>query len=115
MTRYARAQGSKGSNKREEEEATPWSVMVRGIRGSGVVDRRREVAEKNPEDFDEADDIVDDDDDDDVDVKQDESEDDDDDEQENAGLSFVITLVIDLLTLYYKIHSRAVCNMLMYS
>lgn len=89
MTRYARAQGSKGANKREEEEATPWSVMVRGIRGSGVVDRRREVAEKNPEDFDEADDIVgQDDDDDDVDVKQEESEDDDEEEeeQEDAGL-----------------------------
>ena len=86
MTRYARAQGSKAANKREEEEATPWSVMVRGIRGSGVVDRRREVSEKNPEDFDETDDIVVADDDDDDDVKQEESEDDDEqDEEEDSG------------------------------
>ena len=31
MTRFARAVGSKASNKREEEEATPWSVMVAGV------------------------------------------------------------------------------------
>lgn len=29
MTRFARAEGSKGSNKREPEEATPWAVMVK--------------------------------------------------------------------------------------
>ena len=32
MTRYARAKGSKASNEREPEEATPWAQMVRGIR-----------------------------------------------------------------------------------
>ena len=31
MTRFARAVGSKASNKREEEEATPWSMMVAGV------------------------------------------------------------------------------------
>ena len=31
MTRFARAVGSKSSNKREEEEATPWSMMVAGV------------------------------------------------------------------------------------
>jgi len=29
MTRFARSEGSKGSNKREPEDATPWSVMVK--------------------------------------------------------------------------------------
>jgi len=29
MTRFARAEGSKASNKREPEEATPWAVMVK--------------------------------------------------------------------------------------
>ena len=60
MTRYARADGSKAANKREEEAATPWSVMVRGIR-SGPPPDRRSVAKSrpdNPEDFDEADDIA---------------------------------------------------------
>lgn len=32
MTRFARATGSKASNKREPEEATPWSTMVRQIK-----------------------------------------------------------------------------------
>merc|ERR1719320_319501 len=31
MTRFARAEGSKASNKREPEEATPWAVMVKQI------------------------------------------------------------------------------------
>ena len=31
MTRFARAKGSKSSNEREPEEATPWSQMVQGI------------------------------------------------------------------------------------
>ena len=39
MTRFARAVGSKASNKREEEEATPWSVMVAGV-SSFVVENR---------------------------------------------------------------------------
>ncbi len=63
MTRYARAQGSKADNKREEEAATPWHVMVANIRRSGPpVDRRKDLSAKsrpdNPEDFDESDDIV---------------------------------------------------------
>jgi len=29
MTRFARSEGSKGSNKREPEDATPWAVMVK--------------------------------------------------------------------------------------
>merc|ERR1711962_790231 len=36
MTRFARAVGSKASNKREEEEATPWSVMVAGVKRPDV-------------------------------------------------------------------------------
>ena len=32
MTRFARSEGSKGSNKREEEEATPWSVLVQQVK-----------------------------------------------------------------------------------
>jgi len=31
MTRFARADGSKGSNKREPEEATPWGLMVQQL------------------------------------------------------------------------------------
>ncbi len=63
MTRYARAQGSKADNKREEEAATPWHVMVANIRRSGPpTDRRKDLSVKsrpeNPEDFDESDDIV---------------------------------------------------------
>ena len=62
MTRYARADGSKAANKREEEAATPWSVMVRSIRSGPQPDRRRDLVAKsrpdNPEDFDEADDIA---------------------------------------------------------
>lgn len=36
MTRFARAKGSKASNAREPEEATPWSEMVRAM-PQGVV------------------------------------------------------------------------------
>ena len=32
MTRFARSAGSKASNKREPEEATPWGTMVQGVR-----------------------------------------------------------------------------------
>ena len=38
MTRFARADGSKGSNKREEEEATPWSVLVQQIKNASAGD-----------------------------------------------------------------------------
>ena len=63
MTRFARAEGSKAANKREEEPATPWHVMVANIRRSGPpADRRKELASKqrhsNPEDFDESDDLA---------------------------------------------------------
>ena len=63
MTRYARAEGSKADNKREEEAATPWHVMVANIRRSGPpAGRRKDLSAKsrpdNPEDFDESDDIV---------------------------------------------------------
>ena len=34
MTRFARSDGSKGSNRREEEEATPWSVLVQQVRNT---------------------------------------------------------------------------------
>eukprot|EP00092_Neocalanus_flemingeri_P014648 GFUD01015810.1.p1 GENE.GFUD01015810.1~~GFUD01015810.1.p1 ORF type:complete len:427 (+),score=170.41 GFUD01015810.1:77-1357(+) len=53
MTRFARSEGSKGSNKREPEEATPWSVMVKQIQAkqpAGVEDeveyREGDVEEK---------------------------------------------------------------------
>lgn len=36
MTRFARAVGSKASNKREEEEATPWSMMVAGVKRQDI-------------------------------------------------------------------------------
>lgn len=36
MTRFARADGSKGSNKREPEDATPWSVMVKQMQSKQV-------------------------------------------------------------------------------
>ena len=63
MTRYARSEGSKAANKREEEPATPWHVMVANIRRSGPpTDRRKEMTSKqrhsNPEDFDESDDLA---------------------------------------------------------
>ena len=38
MTRFARADGSKGSNKREEEEATPWSVLVQQVKNASAGD-----------------------------------------------------------------------------
>ena len=38
MTRFARSDGSKGSNKREEEEATPWSVLVQQMKNTTAVD-----------------------------------------------------------------------------
>ena len=34
MTRFARAKGAAASNERVEEEATPWHLMVRGIRSA---------------------------------------------------------------------------------
>jgi hypothetical protein len=88
MTRYARAQGSKACNKRQEEDPTPWSVMVRGIRSSGLQDRRREQTEKNPEDFDEADDFAlanDDDDDNTNNIKKESSGEESEEEEEKTG------------------------------
>ena len=38
MTRFARSDGSKGSNKREEEEATPWSVLVQQMKNTTAGD-----------------------------------------------------------------------------
>jgi len=43
MTRFARADGSKGSNKREPEEATPWSVMVKQIQANQTAGVEDEV------------------------------------------------------------------------
>lgn len=93
MTRYARAQGSKADNKRVEEEATPWSLMVRGIRPPE--NRRREQPEKNPEDFDETDDIAfcDDDEDDNEDGKKEESEGEDSDEAASESLEIVYAII----------------------
>jgi len=44
MTRWARSKGSAASNERVEEEATPWSQMVAGL---------KKVEHANPEDLDE--------------------------------------------------------------
>jgi len=46
MTRFARAEGSKGSNRREEEEATPWNVLVQQVKGryGGVEDEEEDYA-----------------------------------------------------------------------
>jgi len=53
MTRFARADGSKGSNKREEEDATPWSVMVQQVKGrTGGVEDEDEDFVVNEEDDD---------------------------------------------------------------
>ena len=67
MTRFARADGSKvtfssimtftksksqGSNKREAEDATPWSVMVQQVRaaaGGGVEDEEEDFMVEEPE------------------------------------------------------------------
>jgi len=52
MTRFARADGSKGSNKREAEDATPWSVMVQQVRaaaGGGVEDEEEDFVVEEPE------------------------------------------------------------------
>ena len=38
MTRFARARGSKSSNVKEPEDATPWATMVKGLRGSNHMD-----------------------------------------------------------------------------
>jgi len=38
MTRFARSDGSKGSNEREEEEATPWSVLVQQMKNTTAGD-----------------------------------------------------------------------------
>lgn len=43
MTRFARGDGSKGSNKREPEEATPWSVMVQQMNTQVAVGVEDEV------------------------------------------------------------------------
>ncbi|QQP55367.1 Zinc finger CCHC domain-containing protein 9, partial [Caligus rogercresseyi] len=43
MTRYARSKGSKASNEREPEEATPWNEMVQSV---------KKVSSFNPEDED---------------------------------------------------------------
>lgn len=34
MTRYARAKGSKASNEREPEDATPWEEMVKTMKAN---------------------------------------------------------------------------------
>merc|ERR1711974_484325 len=44
MTRWARSKGSAASNERVEEDATPWSQMVAGLKN---------VEHANPEDLDE--------------------------------------------------------------
>jgi len=49
MTRWARSKGSAASNERTEEEATPWSQLVAGI--------RRNAAESNVEDIEGQDDF----------------------------------------------------------
>merc|ERR1712126_279957 len=62
MGRFARAEGSKGSNKREEEDATPWSVMVQQVKGrtGGVEDEDEDfvVNEEDDDDDDMSDDKV---------------------------------------------------------
>ena len=55
MTRFARADGSKGSNKREEEEATPWNVLVQQMRGKtgggGIEDEEEDyIVSDQPQD-----------------------------------------------------------------
>jgi len=54
MTRFARSEGSKGSNKREPEEATPWSVMVKQIQAkqSGGVEDDVEYGDGTQEEED---------------------------------------------------------------
>ena len=55
MTRFARSDGSKGSNKREEEEATPWSVLVQQVRNTtagGIEDEDDGYGEMEEEDGD---------------------------------------------------------------
>jgi len=54
MTRFARSEGSKGSNKREPEEATPWNVMVKQIqtKQAGGVEDDVEFGDGTQEDED---------------------------------------------------------------
>uniref|UniRef100_A0A0K2UGR7 Putative LOC100868132 [Apis florea] n=1 Tax=Lepeophtheirus salmonis TaxID=72036 RepID=A0A0K2UGR7_LEPSM len=52
MTRFARSKGSKASNEREPEEATPWSEMVQSLKGNKFNPEDEEDAVANDSDED---------------------------------------------------------------
>ena len=107
MTRYARSEGSKAANKREEEPATPWHVMVANIRRSGPpTDRRKEIVSKqrhsNPEDFDESDDLALVNQNYDHEASEKKEEEEEDEEQEASGMIFNlhISIIFTVLVTY---------------
>jgi len=77
MTRFARAVGSKASNKREEEEATPWSVMVAGV-------KRPDVGVEDDVDYQQE--GIEDDEDTDVRMLEDSEEEEDEEEEEGVAM-----------------------------